>query len=71
MAGQQPSLSGGFSGTFTAGGLPALNPHSFRKTLARLVERVCRTREEWKKVDQSRFIGTHRARDLYAAAWQY
>jgi integrase/recombinase XerD len=34
-------------------GLPYANPHSYRKTLARLGERLCRSPEEWKAWSQN------------------
>lgn len=37
-----------FRQLFEAAGLPYFNPHSFRKTLVRLGERICRTPEEFK-----------------------
>lgn len=42
-----------FRDAFTAVGLPAFNPHSFRKTLVRLGQAVCRTPEEWKAWSQN------------------
>lgn len=42
-----------FRDAFTAVGLPAFNPHSFRKTLVRLGQQVCRTPEEWKAWSQN------------------
>lgn len=42
-----------FRTAFAAAGLPYANPHSFRKTLARLGERLCRTPEEWKAWSQN------------------
>jgi integrase/recombinase XerD len=33
--------------------LPYANPHSFRSTLVRLGERLCRTPEEWKAWSQN------------------
>jgi integrase/recombinase XerD len=38
---------------FVRAGLPYAIPHSFRKTLARLGERLCRTPEEWKAWSQN------------------
>ena len=38
---------------FTNAGLPAFNPHSFRHTLVRLGEKVCRTPEEFKAWSQN------------------
>ncbi len=42
-----------FRRAFEAAGQPYFNPHSFRKTLARLGERVCRTPEEFKAWSQN------------------
>jgi integrase len=42
-----------FRGAFEAAGLPYANPHSFRDTLVRLGQRLCRTPEEWKAWSQS------------------
>src|SRR5262249_30836370 len=42
-----------FRGSFAQAGLPYFNPHSFRKTLAQLGERVCRTPEELKAWSQN------------------
>jgi integrase len=42
-----------FRNAFTAAGLPYVNPHSLRKTLVRLGERLCRTPEEWKAWSQN------------------
>ncbi len=42
-----------FRQAFTAAGLPEFNPHSFRKTLARLGEELCTTPEEFKAWSQS------------------
>jgi integrase len=42
-----------FRDAFTLAGLPYFNPHSFRKTLAQLGERVCRTPEELKAWSQN------------------
>ncbi len=42
-----------FRKAFEQAGLPYFNPHSFRKTLARLGERVCRTPEEFKAWSQN------------------
>ena len=42
-----------FRGAFGAAGLPYANPHSFRDTLVRLGQRLCRTREEWNAWSQS------------------
>lgn len=42
-----------FRKTFERTGLPYFHPHSFRKTLAQLGERVCRTPEEFKAWSQN------------------
>lgn len=42
-----------FREAFTAAGLPYFNPHSFRRTLAQLGERLCRTPEEFKAWSQN------------------
>jgi len=42
-----------FQSAFEAAGLPYFNPHSFRKTLARLGQRACRTPEEFKAWSQN------------------
>jgi integrase/recombinase XerD len=42
-----------FRDAFSRAGLPYFNPHSFRKTLAQLGERVCRTPEEIKAWSQN------------------
>lgn len=42
-----------FKAAFEAAGLPYFNPHSFRKTLAALGERLCRTPEEFKAWSQN------------------
>lgn len=42
-----------FRRAFEAAGQPYFNPHSFRKTLARLGERLCRTPEEFKAWSQN------------------
>ena len=42
-----------FRGAFVAAGLPYFNPHSFRRTLAILAERHCRTIEEFKAWSQN------------------
>jgi site-specific recombinase XerD len=42
-----------FRDAFALANLPYAIPHSFRKTLARLGERVCRTPEEWKAWSQN------------------
>jgi integrase len=42
-----------FKEAFTSAGLEYANPHSFRKTLAQLGERLCRTPEEFKAWSQN------------------
>lgn len=42
-----------FRESFEAAGLPYFNPHSFRKTLVQLGERLCRTPEEFKAWSQN------------------
>lgn len=42
-----------FRSAFTAAGLPYFNPHGFRKTLARLGQRVCNTPEQLKAWSQN------------------
>ncbi len=42
-----------FRDAFAAGGLPYVNPHTFRKTLVRLGETICRSPEEWKAWSQN------------------
>jgi integrase len=42
-----------FRDAFTAAGLPYFNPHSLRKTLARLGQQTCRTPEEFKAWSQN------------------
>jgi integrase len=42
-----------FKEAFECAGLPYANPHSFRKTLAQLGERLCRTPEEFKAWSQN------------------
>jgi integrase len=42
-----------FRDAFTAAGLPYFNPHSFRKTLVQLGERICRSPEEFKAWSQN------------------
>ena len=42
-----------FKEAFTNAALPYANPHSFRKTLAQLGERLCRTAEEFKAWSQN------------------
>jgi hypothetical protein len=46
-------IRGIFKEAFTGAGLPYANPHSFRKTLAQLGERLCRTPEEFKAWSQN------------------
>jgi integrase len=46
-------IRGIFKQAFTAAGLPYANPHSFRKTLAQLGERLCQTPEEFKAWSQN------------------
>ncbi len=46
-------IRGIFKDAFTSAGLPYANPHSFRKTVAQLGERVCRTPEEFKAWSQN------------------
>ncbi|MGS0703276.1 tyrosine-type recombinase/integrase [Shewanella sp. 0m-4] len=43
----------GFKNAFEAVGLPYFNPHSFRNTLVRLGENLCRTPEEFKAWSQN------------------
>lgn len=57
-----------FRAAFTAVGLPYANPHSFRKTLARLGERVTRTPEEWKAWSQN--LGHEREATTFASYGQ-
>ncbi len=57
-----------FRAAFTAAGLPYANPHSFRKTLARLGERVTRTPEEWKAWSQN--LGHEREATTFASYGQ-
>ena len=45
-----------FKEAFAAVGLPYFNPHSFRKTLALLGGRICKTPEEYKAWSQN--LGT-------------
>ena len=42
-----------FKQAFTGAGLPYANPHSFRKTLTQLGERICRTPEQFKAWSQN------------------
>ena len=42
-----------FRAAFEAAGVPYAKPHSFRKTLARLGETLCRTPEQWKAWSQN------------------
>ncbi len=42
-----------FKDAFAAAGLPYAKPHSFRDTLVRLGQRLCRTPEEWKSWSQN------------------
>lgn len=42
-----------FQDAFAAANLPYANPHSYRRTLARLGERLCRSPEEWKAWSQN------------------
>jgi integrase len=42
-----------FRGAFAAAGLPYFNPHSFRKTLAQLGEKLCQTPEQFKAWSQN------------------
>jgi integrase len=42
-----------FRRAFESAGLPYFNPHSFRKTLARLGERLCKTPEQFKAWSQN------------------
>jgi integrase/recombinase XerC len=42
-----------FKEAFAGAGLPYFNPHSFRKTLALLGGRICRTPEEYKAWSQN------------------
>jgi integrase len=66
-----------FKNAFTVAGLPYFNPHSFRKTLARLGEKLCCTSEQFKAWSQnlghekvlttfSNYgeVGTERQRDI-------
>jgi len=42
-----------FRETFASGGLPYFNPHSFRNTLVRLGQEVCKTPEQFKAWSQN------------------
>ena len=42
-----------FKDAFAGAGLPYFNPHSFRKTLAQLGEKLCRTPEQFKAWSQN------------------
>jgi hypothetical protein len=42
-----------FRDAFTIAGLPYFNPHSFRNTLVRLGEKVCKTPEQFKAWSQN------------------
>ena len=42
-----------FRSAFELAGLPYFNPHSFRKTLAALAEKLCRAPEEFKAWSQN------------------
>ena len=42
-----------FKQAFEAAGLPYFNPHSFRRTLAQLVETMCQTPEQFKEWSQN------------------
>lgn len=42
-----------FSKSFQEAGLPSFNPHSFRDTIVRLGEQLCRTPEEFKAWSQN------------------
>ncbi len=69
-----------FRDAFAAIGLPYANPHSYRKTLVRLGQRLCQTPEEWKAWSQNMghdseattFVGygevpSHRQREIMSA----
>jgi integrase/recombinase XerD len=47
------AVRGIFKKAFNAANLPYFNPHSFRKTLAQLGEKLCRTPEEFKAWSQN------------------
>ncbi len=52
--GAEPDQFDEFSATLSnAAGLPYAKPHSFRDTLVRLGQRMCRTPEEWKVWSQN------------------
>jgi hypothetical protein len=55
-----------FRGAFTLARLTYFNPHSFRKALAQLGERVCRTPEELKAWSQN--LGHEDIRNLHQAS---
>lgn len=42
-----------FKNAFTAAGLPYFNPHSFRNTLVRFREKICKTPEQFKAWSQN------------------
>lgn len=42
-----------FKDAFKGAGMPYFNPHSFRKTLAQLGEKLCRTPEQFKAWSQN------------------
>jgi integrase len=46
-------IRGIFKAAFVNAGLPHFNPHTFRKTLAQLGEKLCRTPEEFKAWSQN------------------
>ncbi len=46
-------IRGLFKEAYTRAGLPYFNPHSFRKTLAQLGERICKTPEQFKAWSQN------------------
>ena len=46
-------IRGIFKEAFTRAGLPYFNPHSFRKTLAQLGQRICQTPEQFKAWSQN------------------
>jgi hypothetical protein len=50
---QRRSYQNHFQGCVALVGLPYLNPHSFRKTLALLGGRICKTPEEYKAWSQN------------------
>ena len=53
-----------FRAAFAVAGLPYANPHSFRTTLVRLGQRLCRTPEEWKAWSQRKSRPRERNDDL-------